>query len=733
MKDSNRMPGRCTPALIWIFGLVASLPAWAGESATPAGPQGAEAILQAERLFDLGDRQRAALLLESAIPQIDAAGDAGQQAIAYSLLAQARAKSGDLAVALPLAQRGVERARAAGSAAVLVKALDGLGLVQATLHHDDSAAEAYAEALRHAGTAEVPAEETAGVRSNAADLHIRRGEWDEAAAQLRQASRVLESAPASGQKVRLAVGLAERLQSLLVKDPDTDVEGRLALQRSLLDQAEAGALAIGDQRELSEALGVDGEAELRLGHFERSLSQTRAASFAAQAAQSPELLYRWQWQAARLFAGHGDLDSAMRSYRQAIGSLQPIRRDLLLDLRAADTSYRDTIGPLFMEFADLLLKHSAQAGNPDVVRRDLFEAREAVEQFKTVELEDYFKDDCVTRQSDIEHLPSGSAVLYPIILPDRLELLLSIGNDIERFTVPVSGEALSLEAVIFRKKVVKRTSQQYLPHAQQLYAWLIQPILPDLLAHNIDTLVVVPDGELLGIPFAALHDGHDFLLQRFAVATVPGLHLVEPRSAAGPARQALLSGLSVSVQGYPALPGVEEELLDVGKLYPSQMLDNQKFTVAAVKNVVDGNQFGVVHIASHGTFDREASKSFLLTYDGKMGMDTLSRLIQSSRLGGEPVDLLTLSACDTAAGDDRSALGLAGIALKAGARSVLATLWSVNDEASSSLVTDFYRELRGGGKSKAMALRAAQLQLLADERYRHPGYWAPFLMIGNWS
>ena len=113
-------------------------------------------------------------------------------------------------------------------------------------------------------------------------------------------------------------------------------------------------------------------------------------------------------------------------------------------------------------------------------------------------------------------------------------------------------------------------------------------------------------------------------------------------------------------------------------------------------------------------------------------MDGLEKFIKLSRFREKPVELLTLSACRTAAGDDRAALGLAGIAIKAGARSALATLWFINDRASSVLVTRFYRELKNPAVSKAQALRFAQLSLIEDRRYRHPGYWSPFLLIGNW-
>lgn len=96
------------------------------------------------------------------------------------------------------------------------------------------------------------------------------------------------------------------------------------------------------------------------------------------------------------------------------------------------------------------------------------------------------------------------------------------------------------------------------------------------------------------------------------------------------------------------------------------------------------------------------------------------------------MELLTLSACQTAAGDDRAALGLAGVAVKAGARSALATLWFINDQATALLITEFYHQLRDPDLSKAKALQRAQLILLNDRRYQHPGYWSPFLLIGNW-
>jgi hypothetical protein len=130
-----------------------------------------------------------------------------------------------------------------------------------------------------------------------------------------------------------------------------------------------------------------------------------------------------------------------------------------------------------------------------------------------------------------------------------------------------------------------------------------------------------------------------------------------------------------------------------------------------------------VHIATHAQFGDSPSNSFLLTYDGRLSLDDLAALVERTRFGDQPLELLTLSACETAAGDERAALGLAGIALRSGARSALATLWPVNDQAASELIAEFYRQLASGGVSKAEALRRARL----DDRAAEPS--TPRLLV----
>lgn len=638
--------------------------------------------------------------------------------------ARQRLAAGDADDARRLLGRWVEEARASGSPARLASALNELGLVESW---SGRRAEAIAAFSRGAELAQAGGEAGLAARAslNAADAS-RRGGDDRAA--LDGIDRALALVPAvqdPAEKSLLLSGAAARL------GPPFPPR-----RRAILEEALALADTAGDLRLRSQALGLLAEQAQEAGRPDEALEAVRKAVFAAQAAQAPDLLFRWEWLSARLADARGDTGAALAHFRRAHASLGAFRHDLLAELRLRRESYRDAIGPAFTGYADLLLRAADRERDPAARRERLLEARATVEQMKGVELEDYFQDECVallqSRVRDLEALAPRTAVIYPVILPGRLDLLVSAGAEIEKVSVPVTAAALAAETRSLRRLLEKRTTHEYRPHAQRLHDWLVRPLGPWLAARAIDTLVVVPDGALRGIPFAALHDGADFLLRRYAIATAPALSLVEPGAGGLAGRRALLGGLTEPVQDFPGLPQVGRELEDVGRLFESRRLDNAEFRVPAVREAMDATPYSVVHIASHGEFGSDPRRTFLLTWDGRMTMDQLERMVKSGRLRDEPVELLTLSACRTAAGDDRAALGLAGVAVKAGARSALATLWYVNDDASSLLVTQFYRAMSEGAPGKAHALRAAQEWLRADARYRHPGYWAPFLLIGNW-
>jgi CHAT domain-containing protein len=433
---------------------------------------------------------------------------------------------------------------------------------------------------------------------------------------------------------------------------------------------------------------------------------------------------------------NGRTDEAILAYQRAIENLQPIRSEFLMGSRNRQFSFRETTGNLFFELSDVLLQRASSTPDQGARQRLLRQAQDTVELYKAAELQDYFRDECVaiarSRSTDVAQQSKTTAIIYPIILPDRLELLVSLPTEMKQFIVPIPSGRLTQEVRAFRLALEKRTSNAYLPLAQKFYDRLIRPMEADLAAGGITTLVFVPDGPLRTIPMAPLHDGAKFLIERYAIATTPGLTLIDSRPLNRKQVHVFSVGLTEAVQGFPPLPYVAQELSAVQSIYGGTQLLNDEFRTVQVERGLKEQPYNIIHIASHGRVESDGAKSFILTFDDRITMDRLSALVRLFEFRTAPLELLTLSACETAAGDDRAALGLAGMAVKAGAKSALATLWFIEDEATAELIGEFYKNLQNPAVSKAAALQQAQLALLKNPDHAHPSLWAPFLLINNW-
>ena len=287
----------------------------------------------------------------------------------------------------------------------------------------------------------------------------------------------------------------------------------------------------------------------------------------------------------------------------------------------------------------------------------------------------------------------------------------------------------------YRKYLQVRSSNQFLGVSQKIYQLLIHPVEKDLIAANIHTLLVAPDGVLRLVPFSSLHDNEKFVVEKYAIVTIPSINMTDTSSSyQKETPETLVVGLSDAVQDFSALPSINAELRDIKKIMNGKkMYKNADYTVANVQNEFKINDYNIVHFATHGVFGGTGKNSFLLTYESQLDMNALEDLMSLGKYRNHQVDLLTLSACQTALGNECAALGLAGVAVKAGVRSAVATLWYVDDEATSLAIRELYRQLRKNGMSKAKALQNAQKMLLSQRKYWHPLYWAPFLLIGNWT
>jgi CHAT domain-containing protein len=337
-----------------------------------------------------------------------------------------------------------------------------------------------------------------------------------------------------------------------------------------------------------------------------------------------------------------------------------------------------------------------------------------------------------SKTSVLDFIATDTAIIYPVVFKDRLELLVTLSNTgIKQYSIDISSDKLNENIQKFRNYLEKRTTTQFKQYAKNLYDIIIKPIEQDLEKNSIKSLVIVPESFLRTIPLAALFDGSKFLVEKYAISVTPGLTLTDPQKFETKNISVLIGGITESVEGFPALPAVNEEVKAINNLYSSVILKDHAFTKKNIEDNLTKKEFSVVHIASHGLFEGNINNTFILAYDGRISLTDLQDLMFINIYRDKPIELLTLSACDTAAGDERAALGLAGIAIKAGARSAFATLWEVSDIATSQIVANFYKNL-SGGNSKSESLRKAQIALINDENFNHPYYWSPFLIIGNW-
>ena len=689
--------------------------------------------LSAQASMGLGQSKPALQSLELALALAHTSGDPLVEASALGQLGRTYLTLRQLPEASEYLQHAAASARKQDSSPLLATTLNDLGILYALKQQDKEALEAFQESIVHSQKSELPLL-AATARTNAARTLLRLDQPANSRMTLDAALDTLKDVPSSRHKSLGLIGIALIYQRLALQLPEMH-DPLLLRTAGVLQEAATGAETQHDRRTLSYALGYLGhlyETEFRM---DEALQLTRRALFAAQSTDAPESLYRWQWQLGRQLAATGQLDKAIDSYRQAASTLHPIRSEVAQASYEGTLAGQESVRPLFFELADLLLQRASLTDDTRAVEGDLLAARDAIETYKTAELRDYFKDDCVdavrSRLTTFDRLSSDTVVVYPIMFSSRLELLISLPSGLRRISVPVTADRLTLEIREFRRLVEKRTTREYLPHAQQLYDWLVRPLEGEL-QPQITTLVFVPDSALRTIPLAALHDGSSFLISKFALAMTPGLTLTDPRPLNRDKLRFLTAGLTKSVQGFPPLPYVADEVESIQRLYKSDQIMNNDFQASRLERELREGRYGGLHIATHGRFSTEVNNSFLLTFDGKLTMQTLDQLIGLFRFRQEPLELLTLSACQTGVGDDRAALSLAGVALKAGARSALATLWFINDEASATLISEFYRQLRNPSVSKAVALQRAQMKLLSDRVYEHPAYWSPFLLLNNW-
>ena len=573
----------------------------------------------------------------------------------------------------------------------------------------------------------------------------------------RAIDRLITQLSPSRRAVYARINLAQSLEALGVSGAKGELE-----------KADRQARQLKDKRSLSYARGYLGNFYERNQQRSKATELTQEALTEARGIYAPDLLYQWQWQLGRILKAEGKNREAISEYEGAVETLQAFRRALVnigLDLDEPSSSiqinsdiqfnFQERVEPVYSGYADLLL----QAGGEENVKKALT----AIELLHVSELETYLQCALQNRDRQVEAVSRAeslekareivesnltkihdadetAAVIYPIVLKDRVEVILSLPgkslrhysyNDIDEITAKKTVDRIQF---LLRKRAGSGVETSKL--SEQVYQWLIAPIENEL--NGVETLVFGLDSVLRNIPMSILYDGEEYLIEKYGIAVIPRLEIQGAGEQLSPNPEVLAAGLSKKQEGFQALPFVEVELDNIKEILPAtQELRDEAFTGDDLEREVQSRPFPVIHLATHGKFSSQPDQTFVLANGPeRIRSDRLAELLDSRREANpdDPIQLLVFSACQTAEGDRRAVLGLAGVAVDADVRSTIGSLWPVNDRATADFMGEFYKELQQR-KTRAEALREVQQHFLTrtnDTEWRNPHYWAPFVLVGNW-
>lgn len=577
-----------------------------------------------------------------------------------------------------------------------------------------------------------------------------------ALAQLQNARATLAEAqrrPQSGAFLMQEAGLAAILgleAASLIPDQTINFDLSARLLESILEAGQfddpRAALALAalaentssDMGQRAWVHALQGRAMLSRGDPEQAAAQFRLATFFESQRPQPLRLADWLLLLAEAEPQNRneyamEAFRALEAIRPLLPTIDPVTEESLFSLR---------IQPVFSAAVDVQL---AQAGG-DAGR--VLTAQRIVESFRQAEIQSVFGADCVPPRIPVspEDLKDGEILFYPILLSDRIEVLYAAkvagqpAPQYQRFTVSEGADLERIETLVKRVafELGYGFDDSWEEPSAQLYQMLFAPI-EDLLDEDA-TLVIIPDGILRRLPFAALRDSDgNMLIERTGVTVAPSLAYTQPGRLNDSSTKVVAASLSKEVDlpagRFTALTATASEArMAAGLGDPEKDLGLllEDFSREELERAFAQQPIDVLHLATHASFNGRSDRSFIVAENGAILLSELRELIGRSLSRGELISLIVLSACETALGDDKASMGLAGAAVQAGSESAIASLWEVNDAGTAQLMRNFY-SFYAQGQGKAEALRNAQLRMMAsDGDGADPGVWAAFTLLGAW-
>ncbi|MEH2072237.1 MAG: CHAT domain-containing protein [Nostoc sp.] len=698
-------------------------------------------INQAQAWQAQGFYPRAIKTLEKVGQTLKSQGDSKEKTMSLRSLGDALLVVGNLKESHQVLEESLRIARNMQSSADIAASLFSLGN-NARKQQDKTNAIAYYQQTVATSTSPLTKVQA---QLNLLSLLIEDKQWAEVQTLLPSIEPQLDQLPFSRASIYARINYAQNLAKVQKNNSQISTinsSSPLNTKHSavLLANAIEQSHTLGDKRAEAYAFKSLGSLYEESGRWSEAQSLTLQGLALAQSSNAPEITYTLEWQLGRLLRAKKDINGAIAAYDAAVETLQPLRKDLIVnnDIVNQDVqfNFRDSVEPVYRESVELLLQ--SQQGKAD--EKILDKARERIEALQLAELDDFFREACLQGQrvvldKVVERDNASAAIVYPIILPQELQVIVKIPKQpLQNYSTKISQPKVEELLVELRKNLVNPTATKIVEtQSQKVYNWLLKPIESQLQQTKVNTLVFVLDGVLRNIPMSALYDGNQYLVEKYAIGLSVGLQLLDPKPLVKQKLVALTAGLTQPPPGFKFRPLLEikSEFDGISKagVSTTSLLDGD-FKKKNLENEIAATSFNIVHLATHGQFSSRLEDTFILDFDGQINVKDFDTLFRGQ--SKSIVELLVLSACQTATGDSRAALGLAGAAVRAGARSTIASLWQIDDKSTAMFVSTFYKELKSGKITKAEAVHRAQLKLLKHPNYNAPSFWSSYVLIGNW-
>ncbi|NET86916.1 MAG: CHAT domain-containing protein [Kamptonema sp. SIO1D9] len=510
------------------------------------------------------------------------------------------------------------------------------------------------------------------------------------------------------------------------------------------------------------ALGSLGKLYEQQNQWKPAFEKTEEAIRLTEEIQAPELAYQWEWQLGRLLRNQGEIESAVAAYEVAAKSLELSRQNFLILQSEERFALQNSINTFYRELIALLLPKD----NPNPDQENLQKSIYYIESLQLAELENFLK----CNLTDIETVQlepnsrenininsegnlialgkhflektSQTALIHTIELRDREQVQLALILQLPE------NDRLIYQTTVIDSNQFKETLEKALNSLKSnnfalgdieplnyLYKWLVEPLESNLEQKRINSLVFVLDNNLRRIPMAAIYDGENFLVKKYAISLTSSIKFLTLQNYSIKNPQVLIAA---AVKERPPEFGklrfadsqIEKVITNIRNV---EVLFNGEFVKGIFREKLKSSSYDIIHLVTHGRFSSDPKETVILTdddFDYLLNIDEFGNLLQS-RNRSKILKLLILSACETASGDDRAVLGIAGVAVKSGAASTIAPVWNADQSSTTLFIEKFYEHL-GRSNSPTKALQLAQISMLEDpnEDINNPYHWAPFVLVG---